>query len=372
MNLPLPRTARRALSATSLVIALVASFSSTPDASANNFSRPFGDAKVLATVPSPNAMPEGIAVRGNKVYVSGPATFGNAGNGEPSAVWEFDIATGALTNHFPAQGENLAFDHANSCIAFDGAGRLYVNNIQLGVYRLDTGTGAQEIYSPTLPNLPACSAVTPGTPCSPTAVDVPLALPNDLAFDAAGNLYVTDSLQATIWRIPAGGGPAQIWFQDARLDSPFIGANGVRVDPTGTRLFISHSLDFTGTGRIYTLPLVEQPTAADLQTFHTYAPGDTPDGIAFGRSGNLYVAIAAPFASGVSILRPDGTEAARLSNPLTSPTFPYDSPANIAFDKHGSLLVVNHPFATMDPSHFTVLDVYVNDREHSLIRPNVP
>jgi sugar lactone lactonase YvrE len=356
----------------SLAVVSAVALSSTPGTNANNFARPFGDVRVLATVPSPNAMPEGIAVRGNRVYVSGPAAFGNAGNGEPSGVWEFDIATGALTNYFPAQGENLAQDHANSCIAFDGAGRLYVNNIQLGVYRLDTTTGAQEIYSPKLPDLPACNPLTPVTPCSPTLADVPVgALPNDLAFDSAGNLYVTDSLQATVWRVPAGGGPAQVWFQDARLDSPYIGTNGVRVDPTGARLFITHSLDFTGTGRVYTLPLVEQPTAADLQTFHTYAPGDVPDGIAFGRSGNLYVAIATPFGSGVSILRPDGTESARLKNPPISPVFPYDSPANIAFDKHGSLLVINHPFATMDPSHFTVLDVYVNDKEHSLIRPNV-
>ncbi|HLL75279.1 MAG TPA: SMP-30/gluconolactonase/LRE family protein [Pyrinomonadaceae bacterium] len=371
MNLPQPT--RRRLATVALALAFLASVALTPGASANNFGRPFGDARVLATVPSPNAMPEGIAVRGDRVYVSGPATFGTAGNGEPSGVWEFDIKTGALTNYFPAQGENLAADHANSCIAFDGAGRLYVNNIQLGVYRLNTETGAQEIYAPKLPDLPNCNTAAPGTPCSPTLLDIPAgALPNDLAFDAAGNLYVTDSLQATIWRIPAGGGPAQIWFQDARLDSPYIGANGVRVDPTGARLFVSHSLDFAGVGRIYTLPLVEQPAAADLKVFREYAPGDTPDGIAFGRSGNLYVAIAAPFQSGVSILRPDGAESARLKNPLLTPTFPYDSPANIAFNRHGSLLVINHPFATMDPSHFTVLDVYVNDREHSLIRPNVP
>ena len=373
MNLPLPRAARRVLATMSLAVVFVASLSSTPNTSANNFSRPFGDAKVLATVPSPNALPEGIAVRGNKVYVSGPATFGNAGNNEPSAVWEFDIASGALTNYFPAQGENLAQDHANSCIAFDGAGRLYVLNIQLGVYRLDVGSGQQEIYAPPFPNLPTCASVSPGTPCSPTLFDAPQgALPNDLAFDAAGNLYVTDSLQATIWRIPAGGGPAQIWFQDARLDSPFIGANGIRVDPTGTRLYIVHSISFTGTGTIYTLPIVETPTAADLQTFRTYAPGEVPDGIAFGRSGKLYVAMATPAASGISIVNPDTTEAARLTNPLGSPFFPYDSPANIAFDKHGSLLVINHPFATNDPSHFTVLDVYVDDKEHSLIRPNVP
>ncbi|HYY42282.1 MAG TPA: hypothetical protein VE775_06075, partial [Pyrinomonadaceae bacterium] len=93
---------------------------------------------------------------------------------------------------------------------------------------------------------------------------------------------------------------------------------------------------------------------------------------AFGRSGNLYVVLAAPFNSGISILRPDGTEETRLSNPPGSPIFPYDSPANAAFDKHGALLLTNHAFATGIPSNFTVLNVFVGDKESALVRPDVP
>jgi hypothetical protein len=40
---------------------------------------------------------------------------------------------------------------------------------------------------------------------------------------------VTDSFQATIWRVPPGGGAPQVWFQNATIDGPF-GPNGVRVD----------------------------------------------------------------------------------------------------------------------------------------------
>src|SRR5262245_4669809 len=80
---------------------------------------PFGDASVLATVPTPPGFPEGIAVRGNTVFVAGPATFGTAGDGQPSRVLGFDLKTGALVKNFAAVGENLSFDHANSCIAFD-------------------------------------------------------------------------------------------------------------------------------------------------------------------------------------------------------------------------------------------------------------
>jgi sugar lactone lactonase YvrE len=343
---------------------------STP-ASAKTGERPYGDVKVLATVPSPVALPEGIAVKGNKVYVSGPATFGNAGNGHPSEVYVFDIKSGELVERYPAQGENLALDHANSNIAFDADGRLYVNNTQLGIYRLNVDNGQQEIYSSPLPNLPQCSPNQPA-PCAPTVIDSQTPLPNDIIFDAAGNAYVSDSMQATIWRVPAGGGAPQIWFQDARFASPFVGVNGMRLDPSGTKMYLTVSIDMTGQGWIYTLPLVAQPTAADLQPFFHFPASDLPDGIAFGRSGLLYVAIATPFNSGISVIDADGNQVARLANPVGSPIFPYDSPASIAFNKHGSLLAINHAFATMIPTNFTVLDVYVDDKELPLIKPALP
>jgi sugar lactone lactonase YvrE len=333
--------------------------------------RSFGDVLVLGTVPASTGFPEGIAVRGNKIYVSGPARFGTAGDGTPSRVFAFDIDSGALLTTYDIQGEDLNQDHANSCIAFDEEGRLYVVNFQLGIVRLDLGSGQQEVYAAPLPNLQPCSSVAPGTPCSPTFFDAP-PLGNDIAFDEDGNLYETDSFQATIWRIPAGGGQPQIWFQDSRLDVPF-GANGLRLSPDRTRIYFTVTADSVGQfgnflgGKVYTLPLVAHPGAADLQVFHEYN-GEAPDGIAFGRSGKLYVALAAPFNSGVSILNPDGTESARLHNDQ-DPIFPYDSPANIAFNKQGSIVLTNHAFLTMIPGHFVVLDVFVDDKESPLVKP---
>ena len=355
--------ARRLLTVVAAIAAMMAI--ATNEAGATRH-RPFGDVRVVATVPTPPGFPEGIALLGQRMYVSGPATFGTAG-GPPSAVLVYSARSGRLLDHLPAQGENLAIEHANSNIALDRQGRVYVLNTQLGVYRLGRN-GTQEHYAGPFPDLPQCGMAPP--PCSPTVFDGP-PLPNDLAFDAAGNLYVTDSLQATIWQIPSGGGAPQIWFQDIRLASTTFGPNGIRVSPDGSRVFFIVSDDLNHQGFVYTLPLVPIPGPSDLTVFHQYSAGEIPDQLAFGRAGDVYVTLANPPDSGISILGPDGQEKVRLGNPPGSSLEPYDSPAGLAFDGSGSVLVANHAVFSMNAAHFAVLDVFVGDRGAPLFRPVV-
>jgi sugar lactone lactonase YvrE len=334
----------------------------------------FGDVSVLAQVPAPG-FPEGIAVKGDRVYVAGPATLGTSINNQASRVWEYSATSGQLTRTFLTQGEKvLGAEHANSCVAFDGQGRLYVLNSQIGPYRLDVTTGVQTSYGPPIPDLNPCLPTDgPQAECT-TSTGVTPPLPNDLAFDELGNLYVTDSMQATIFRIPAGGGPAKVWFHDYRLFGPYIGVNGLRLSPDRTKIFISVTNDLLGIGRIYTLPVVDAPKATDLQIFHNYILAEGPDGIAFGASGKLYVTLALPGSSGISVLNPDGSEAARIKNPLLSLTKPFDAPANLAFDGKGNVLVTNHAFATglLLPKQFQILKVFVDDVASPLVTPLVP
>ena len=91
-----------------VVLLAGAAFPATAGAGDN---RPFGDAKILAKVPPEPGFPEGIAVKGNRVYVAGPATFGTTGKG-PSAVHAFDVHSGALVSTYPTQGEDLLAEHA--------------------------------------------------------------------------------------------------------------------------------------------------------------------------------------------------------------------------------------------------------------------
>ena len=326
--------------------------------------RPLGDSVVFATVPAVPGFPEGIATKGNRVYVTGPANFGIF---TPSAVWAYDRRTGALEETFPVtlQNPSPSVMKALSPGNFGPDGRLYAPEPFMGVviaFDLDPAN-TQAVYAGPFP--------APGGPGT--------SLLNELVFDDAGNLYVTDSFQATIFRVPPGGGAPSVWFADPRLAGdpavPF-GANGIRIDRNDMKIYVTVTAE-NGTldGVVYRLPLVDTPIAADLEEFHRYpfpdpAPGflPGPDGIAFGKSGNLYVALAG--TSQISDLLPDGSESARYSGPAANPggspdPMPWANPANIAFDdQNGALLVTNHAslVAPPDPDLFCVFDVFVDDK----------
>jgi DNA-binding beta-propeller fold protein YncE len=317
-----------------------------------------GDSKVVAAVPAPG-YPEGIATRGNRFYVTGPAAFGLPLGS--AYVQAYDIRTCAPAARYPITITNpFAGMSGASCAAFGPDGKLYVIEPFIGVIRMSLDAkNTQSVYAPFLPTGPS--------------------LLNDLAFDGAGNLYVTDSFQATIFRIPPGGGAPAAWFSDPRLlGDPFVpfGVNGIRIDKKHQQLYVSVTAE-NGTldGVIYRLPVVASPAAADLDEFHRYpfVPGllPGPDGIAFGKSGKLYVALAG--ASQISVLQADGTEETRYSGPAANPggaldPMPWANPANIAFnDQDGTLLVTNHAsLVPYDPRLFVVFDVFVNDKGQPL------
>jgi sugar lactone lactonase YvrE len=335
MRLRLLRTVAAAVLAVSLVPALAGA-------------QPLGSSRVVAPTGAAS-YPEGIATHGNKFYVTGPATFGQPLGS--AYVKAFDIRTGAPAGTYPITITNpFAGFSAASCAAVGPDGKLYVIEPTVGVIRMDLNKkNTQSVYAPFIPTGPS--------------------LLNDLAFDGAGNLYVTDSFAATIYRVPAGGGLPTVWFSDPRLSGDANVPFGVTVTAE------NGTLD----GVIYRIPVSDSPAAAQLEEFHRYSfftPNGPalagPDGIAFGKSGKLYVALAG--TSQISVLRPDGTEEARYSGPAANPggvlnPLPWANPANIAFDdKNGSLLVTNHAsLVPVDPTHlFAVFSVFVNDKGQPL------
>src|SRR5205814_9019057 len=140
--------------------------------------------------------------------------------------------------------------------------------------------------------------------------------------DRVGNLYVSAAGgDPIIWRVPPGGGPAQLWFADPRLAGTWAATVlGMTIDPTGSDLYFATGNQQPGIV-IYRLPL-DHPDAAHLEEFHRYSDlvlspcnpdpsvaflscSATPvfgaGGLAFGASGQLYVVILAK--NQISILR---------------------------------------------------------------------
>ena len=308
-----------------------------------------GDSSVKAGIGSP-WFPEGIAVRGNTFYVSGPAALGLPLGS--AYVRAFDVSTGAAKGTYPITFTNpFVGMSAAVCAAFGPDGKLYVVEPFVGVIQMNLDdANTQSIYA----TFPASG---------PTLL-------NDLTFDDHGNLYVTDSFAATIYKVPAGGGAPSVWFTNPALvghPSVGVGVNGIRIDKNNKWIYFSVTVNTVGNGVIYRLPLVANPAASDLEVFASL--GFTgPDGIAFGKSGKLYVAEA--LTSQIKVLRTDGSIEAVYSGPAqNSPSspVPWANPANIAFDKSGRILVTNHAqLVLFDPALFVVFDVFVNDKAQPL------
>ena len=64
---------------------------------------------------------------------------------------------------------------------------------------------------------------------------------------------------------------------------------------------------------------------------HSEPPGQGPDGMAFGRSGRLYITLA--FSNQIAVFDEEGTEVNRFSGPIYAgfdDPIPYDGPAVLA------------------------------------------
>lgn len=121
---------------------------------------------------------------------------------------------------------------------------------QAGVAVYDLGTGALREYAP-------LDGLTPGRHHA-----------NDLALDADGTAYVTDSFAGIVYRVPPGG-TAAAFASDPAFESDGVGLNGIAVHPDGF-LLVAHSeqgalyrVDLRDPGRVEAVVLPEALVGAD-------------------------------------------------------------------------------------------------------------
>lgn len=331
------------------------------------------DVRLFARVGSPG-QPEGIVVdTDGTVYVS----THNHDKGDadaPSKVFAY-APDGELLRDYEISSQHDDESHGLLQMAFDADGLLYVlgrNPAQ--VFTLDPDTGEEEVYA-TFADVPPCQSVAEGEPCSAAAADLG-AFPDYPVFAPDGTMYVTDLEQALIWRVPPGGGEAEVWFTDARLESVF-GPNGIQFLDDGETLLFAQTGSLPpgttdgGTGKLYTLPVADDGSPGELELFWEGQPVDGPDGFAVAASGKVYVALAG--ANQVLLLSPGGEELARVpATPVDNQQqeVPFDTPASVAF--HGErILVTNQSFFTGTEASWAVLDVFAGEEGLPLFRPEV-
>jgi sugar lactone lactonase YvrE len=163
-------------------------------------------------------------------------------------------------------------------------------------------------------------------------------LPNAIAFDGHGRMYVSDSATGSIYRA-VGNGPLELWLSDPLLlgDGSFgfgvpFGANGIAYRQGNLYVAVTEK------GRIMRIPLGSDGTAGTPQVFAAGPQLVGADGLAFDVRGNLY--IAANAQNKLVRLSPAGTIAT-----LATAADGLDFPAGIAFGRgslsHTSVFVVS-------------------------------
>jgi sugar lactone lactonase YvrE len=209
--------------------------------------------------PDQGQLPEGIAVDkvGNIFYSLDPL-------GE---VWK--ISPDGMHSLYHVFGEAGVVG-----LAVDGPGNVYVARNSYdgthGVWRINRDASAERL---------------PGS--------WNIAFPNALAFDKVGNLYVTDTLIGAIWRI-APGGAATMWIQDELLEGlnlpqlPFpipLGANGIAYRQGN--LYVAN----TEQASIVRIPILDDGSAGEPSIVAAGPELAVPDGLALDVHGNIYALV---------------------------------------------------------------------------------
>jgi sugar lactone lactonase YvrE len=147
--------------------------------------------------------------------------------------------------------------------------------------------------------------------------------PNALAFDAAGDVYISDSFQGKVWKTGSAGGAVSEWAADPLLTTsgvPPFGANGMAFNKAGTALFVAN----TGNDTVVRIPVTGGVAGAAEVFVHSI---NGADGLLIDGEDNLWV--AANQADEIVVLDPSGRVVAKLGD--FDGIDPHGSPRGLLF-----------------------------------------
>jgi hypothetical protein len=322
------------------------------------------DTSVFARIPPPGFPAMAYVHPNGRVYAG---TYVNpSGSGSRSRVFEFD-RNGTLMRSWTVPGQDLSKDHGVQVTTSDARGRLVLlDRSPARALLLNTVKGTFTQYA-TFADLKPCLPLQTGPSCSPTLEDhEPQA--NYGAWGPDGSLYVSDFLQGVVWRVPPGGGAAQVWLADRRLDGSEFGTTGLALQADRRTLLIGQGSSAglgepnPTTGKIYAVEIKPDGSPGDMRKLWESRPTDLPDGFAIARSGKLYVPLAGT-ANQIAVVAADGTELERFPNSPgggdNGSQIPFDTPSSARF--LGTRLIVANQSFTGDRDNQALLDVEVKE-----------
>ena len=306
-----------------------------------------GDVDVLAVLPFATGSVEGITVGPDGNIYAPTFGFNAAGAISGPAVLFVISPNGKILRKVTIAGSS---GHMLGLRFNPVTGALWVLDFGAGnVLAVDTHTGGSTVLA---------------GPIAGSAL-------NALTFDTAGNGYVSDSFNGTIWKVGPHGGGATHWKTDPLLGNgagtltPPFGANGVEFNNAGNVLFVAN----TAFHQIIQIPVNGDGSAGTASVFITGI--NAPDGIAIDHDDNIW--ICANQEDDIVVINKTGKVIAKLGD---FNGFNKDGvargflfPASLAFSLDGKTLYVSNltlflPFAgalpavdsawTLQAKHYTV------------------
>lgn len=187
--------------------------------------------------------------------------------------------------------------------------------------------------------------------------------PNDITFDRAGNMYITESIGGAVYKVPSGTGVRELWVQDPLLVGdvdvspvPFpIGVNGVAYDDEAGTVLVANS-------QVPAIIEIEDDcgSAGALSVLASGEHLRGADGLAIDRNGDVMV--VSNFNS--ALLRLD--RATGAAETLAGPEDGLVFPATVAFGQHGrdkrSVFVTNFGFGAGPTAPVSLLKIAVGEK----------